>query len=285
MAKVGSIKAYHNGAAYDVADIYDEKVSVGTSPTESVDSDSVIFYRSNVYGNFVCLGNYTSCQIQNYENSSVETHDVNGADAYFLHCATTSRVFFDFTKPDNSNGYTIDGIFYYPQNKFNRVQRLIEFGNWSINIKSYSTATLRCYCGSTSGDKTVNIDNNIFAQPFHFALVQTTNTISIYLNGTRVLSFGWAVRNATGTRITIANSATNSAASDMSCAFLRYSTRLHYTDNFTVNFADYVFCKNSKGYIPIRHDNQTYYVPLIAANNPPSLAVRHNNQTFYAVRS
>ena len=287
MAKVGSIKAYHDGAAYDVADIYDQKISLSTSPTDYADSDTVIFFRSDDSGNFYFDGDSSSSyQIQNDETSYVETHEVSGADVYFLHCATTSRIFFDFTAPDISNGYSIDGVFYYPQNKFNRVQRLIQLGNWCINIKSYSTATVRLYAPPTSVNQSVNVDNNIFAQPFHFAMIhKSDNNMALYLNGSRVMSVGVNKTWANATRISVGNSSTTDSASDISCAFLRYSTRLHYTDNFTCNLSDYVYCIRSKGYIPIRHNNQTYYVPLIAAKTPPCIAVRHNNQTYYTVRS
>ena len=41
------------------------------------------------------------------------------------------------------------------------------------------------------------------------------------------------------------------------------------------------------GNIPIRHNNQTYYAPLISNTNfktSPCIAVRHNNQTYYTVK-
>lgn len=41
------------------------------------------------------------------------------------------------------------------------------------------------------------------------------------------------------------------------------------------------------GNLPIRHNNQTYYAPLISDANyksSPCIAVRHNNQTYYTVK-
>lgn len=291
--KVGSIMARINGANVEVADIYDQKITVENPPDEYVDSDTYILFRANDYGNFdeEC-GN--SFEIKNSQYSAVETHEYLNSDNYFIHVSNTSRVWIsldltDFFTAASSQGYTIDGIFYYPSGRYNRYQRLIEFGYYPVNIKSYgSSANLQVaanYMSVGYATTTATLDNSIFAQPFHFALVHYNGSMAVYFNGVKKCIKSAAIRNKGNNLLTVGNTDTNGSASDISCAFLRLSVGRRWSDNFTPDFSSVLRGFRKPYCLDICHNNQTYYAPLVAVKQPPCIAVCHNNQTYYTVRS
>lgn len=289
--KVGSVMARINGANVAVGDIYDQKLFAQSTPTEYVDSDTYVLFRADDYGVFgeEC-GN--SFEIKNPQYSAVETHEYQNSDNYFIHVSNTSRVWVtldctDFFTAAASQGYTIDGIFYYPASRYNRYQRLIEFSYYPVNIKSYGTSANLQVAATflTNSTTTVTLDNDIFAQPFHFAFVHYGGTIKVYFNGVLKCTKTAAIRNKNNNLLTVGNVDTTGTTSDISCAFLRLSTGQRWTENFTPNFGTVIRGFSKPYCLAIRHNNQTYYAPLVTTNNPPCIAVRHNNQTYYTVRS
>ena len=290
MAKVGSIKTYHNGSAYSMADIYDSQLIVNNYPTENVDSDTYILYRANSSGDFIEEYN-NAAQVQNPSYAATELLTVNNKDSYFMHVSNTARVSCTIDTDTGiadkitADGYTVDGVFYYPQNKYNRKQRLIEFSYFPININSYSSASVQCGVSySSSLTKSATIDNSIFAAPFHFAFTHnTSNTIKLYFNGVAKLTLT-ASRSLGNNILNIGNKAGGDAF-DISCAFLRFRTGVHWTDNFTFNPSTALYGFDKPYCVNIRHNNQTYYAPLVTTKQAPCLCVRHNNQNYYTVNS
>lgn len=290
MAKVGNIMARHNGANVAVADIYDQKLFAQSTPVEYVDSDTYFLFRAGADGQFADECNNFTYEIKNSQYSTVDTHD----DNFFIHMSNTSRFYVTLDDTDmfdsmKENGYSVDGIFYYPQNTFNRYQRLIQLRYIYVNIKSYgNSASLQVGNSSVvNSTETITLDNDIFAAPFHFACIHQEATMSMYFNGVHKKNFSYQIKNAMGSAEkiwSVGNQSLVTSTSDISCALFRLSEGLRWTDNFTPSFANVLYGFSSRN-IPIRHNNTTYYAPLVTTANKPCIAVRHNNQTFYTVRS
>ena len=293
MAKVGSIKAYHDGAAYDVADIYDEKkISVKpmrNSSLESADSDTVVFFYTTADGQYVEETGATVKMIYP-ASQTMDIHPVGDYNNYFVHCSGRSRINITFNVFRCSTGLTLDGVFYYPPDTFNRLQRLIQVGALGLtNMFSYGDVNCFTPTGVEATQK-ADVTSDTFASPFHFAFTYTPNTIYIFVNGVKSYEYSANVVNINS--VWVGNSAysdSNGANSDISCSFLRVRKRCVWTDSFEVPFpaAPPQTQIPIAGNIPIYHNNQTYYAPLVteAYKQSPCLAVRHNNQTYYTVRS
>ena len=322
MAKVGSIKSYYDGAAYDVADIYDSKSTVVSN------ASPLILAHFNSTGVVDDCGN--SWDIVNKDTSTYTlTSYLNTEQAkygYAFHPQGFDKVYCESAvNIDLANkDFTVE-FWHYTEllnngdQAGNKIFSL--FGSTAYTVPSISVSIYQSASGyawvqficrpngkSYISAPLVNADKNLtFSKFFNrmnhlaFSYNKSTKIIYCFVNGALLKSFSTGTvisGNASALKFTRArigssyiytsNNVGNNDVSPFGGAVseLMFRTNFAYPESgFDVPTSQLQAEIPVTGNIPIRHNNTTYYAPLIAAKTPPCLAVRHNNQTYYTVRS
>ena len=316
--KVGSIMARHNNANVEVAGIYDSKQTSKRVSTMNA-GDDVCCLHFDATNGFVDDANNTYWGIADSDTANYEINSegvftaLDGSTSTGVRAATPS--IFNIGSTD----FTIDGYYYIDESKLTSTSvQFWYFGNGSHNAKTGICLALgfvksgtngsNSYIGVTYGRLKTNNGTyapanagifyfdcaTLFNRWFHLACTyqMSTSELKIFLDGEPKVAkglasysnrvFSPAVAVGVGTVTNVANSA------GLSCSMFRYCEFLRWTETFVppqINFEGVDV--NVTGNLPIRHNNQTYYAPLISDANyksSPCIAVRHNNQTYYTVK-
>ena len=299
MAKVGSIKTYHDGAAYDVADIFDQKQNSYTKTSFDTTDATVLLYPKppdqliEVCGNIVLAARPSDTDLVTTEHAKFD---------YAFHTtynyATTSRPFVFGT-----TDFTIDGWYYLDLNVANNFTTFFSFCadntlNASRKVLScaYNKNTKKFQMQHGRADSvqlyTNEFSDELFNSPFHLAVAFTKTTTNgvrrrLFVNGELAVSDNASnsYMNFTGLINCMIGGSSSGSVLGLYTSMWRYSKIARWTENFTPPSDVFQSINTSiVGDIPIRHNNQTYYAPLVTANNPPCIAVRHNNQTYYTLK-
>jgi len=289
--KVGSIMTYSGGTSYDVAGIYDGKITLKRKYqydiTDTADAEFFVHFSPENGIIDECGNDWTI----NYATNLATISSNNAALDYSIYFQNQSNATFTKTMTFADTDFTIDGWFYYDYVGINTQRAWIfQKGGTNCLCNVRNTGSTREVTFAYAGTiwRTTDVPD-VFDDTFHLSHVYTKESINglrnrIFINGNMVLSNNNVLTPIT---VTSAQIAGTGSLNNIYCSLFRYSKIARWTDNFIPAESYSNITIPVTGYIPIRHNNQTYYVPLISNANykqTPCIAVRHNNQTYYTVK-
>ena len=324
MSQVGTIKGYHDGSTYSLANIYDENLA-------QYNEASTVF----VFHFDTSEGCIDEANLWNNSGSSISITcaTVNGSKFYYPTCRTGGLKTFDDLKLAvlpfvSSENAKFDYALQFSSSSATKFQ--FDFGGyqryyfgaggvltlemwhsfppalssntgllWRIWIGNYSTSkTLLThdvrysYADNIPKILDVELPANTFNAPFHLAEVLSNygKTIKTFVNGTLIKTSTSTHSTASSAYIQLSGIYMgNSLGFEGALSELRLSksTQPRYTNNFSVPTEPFSATIPVQGNMLIRHNNANCYVPLTtdkSLTSTPCLAVRHNNTNYYAIK-
>lgn len=318
MAKVGNIMARHNGANVAVADIYDSKIS--SSRLTFTDSNTLCAVRVDDVQGVIGETSYQPIYYKNNTETSALDYitadnakydfalEFNAADYNFLSAGPSfiggssywcEGWFWVDTTADSDSGT----FFSYAARSGANVQLIRSMGYSYTKENGVVIPKINTYDVPTGTlDSPVHIAYQWIYKNNSGGAVKThyyyCNGQLLYSNATSTTSY-WISGTIDGVLLGVYQKSTHSTSGNYyvvsrigpyltgSVSEFKMSKGIKYSgDNFTPPSVSLVSANCTVGgNIPIRHNNTTYYAPLVTTANQPCIAVRHNNQTYYTVRS
>ena len=324
MSQVGTIKQYHDGATYSLADIYDENLAqyneASTVFVFHFDTSEGCIDEANLWNNSASTITITLVTVNSsrmYHTSSYTSlRNFNDLKTDVLPFVSSENAKFDYALQFSSsstkrvlftlNGasryffgaggvFTLEMWFAFPSTLSSNTGML-----WSIGIGNpYTGKDLLMhtvnysYADNIPKVLDVELPANTFNAPFHLAEVLSNygKTINTFVNGSLIKTSTSTHSTASSGYIQIANIAISNTTVGCEGALselrLSKSTQPRYPNNFAVPTEPFSATIPVSKNLLIRHNGANCYIPMTtdkSNTSTPCLAVRHGKTNYYAIK-